>query len=296
MRSGEHMILSYYVSVHSALLYVGLINDPAYSLDVKAHAPRLNPCLLPFPDQHLLAATFATLCGCAVCQPAATGVNRRMPVPIVFDDTRTVDVSCSLVHHRRVAAVPPPLQLLSCQIGLGHAAKANTNAVMQMLFFVPDWDEEQHRSGVGSSLTRSKNWLQFLIDYVADLTRKRLKLVLSLVLAGLQVAVPLLLVSQFLVLLLLPSQLLLLRLLGNRQVQDGGQVQWRRKHLWKFAPDVCHSQRNHVGSEIPEVVGLFDLVHILFIDAREPVEDLDLVEGRRQDRLPLLDGAVVAQV
>ncbi|KAA8907690.1 hypothetical protein FN846DRAFT_1012372 [Sphaerosporella brunnea] len=137
MRTDEHMVLLYYVSVRSALLYVGLINDPAYSLDVNGHAPELNPCLPPFPDRHLLAATFTQLRACAVFRAAATSVERRMSVPIVFDDTRTVDVSCSLVHDCRAAAVPRRLRLMSCQIGLGHAAKANTNALMQVLFCVP---------------------------------------------------------------------------------------------------------------------------------------------------------------
>ncbi|KAA8904233.1 hypothetical protein FN846DRAFT_890936 [Sphaerosporella brunnea] len=43
MRSGPHMILFYY--------YVGLVTDPAYSLDVDAHAPKLQPFLVQDPHR-----------------------------------------------------------------------------------------------------------------------------------------------------------------------------------------------------------------------------------------------------
>ncbi|KAA8906906.1 hypothetical protein FN846DRAFT_906791 [Sphaerosporella brunnea] len=75
MRSVPHMFLSYYVGVRSALRYVGPVTDPAYSLDVDAHVPRLQPFLQPNPDRQPLAATLATLRGCAVFQAAcATNV------------------------------------------------------------------------------------------------------------------------------------------------------------------------------------------------------------------------------
>ncbi|KAA8895099.1 hypothetical protein FN846DRAFT_894468 [Sphaerosporella brunnea] len=117
MRSGPHMILFYY-------------------LGVDAHAPKLQPFPVPNPDQQLLAATFATLRGCAVFRAASEGVNRRTPKPIRFDHTRTVDVSCSFVEDPQ--AVPLQLRLLPCAIGLGPAAKENTNALMQVLFCVPE--------------------------------------------------------------------------------------------------------------------------------------------------------------
>ncbi|KAA8907677.1 hypothetical protein FN846DRAFT_1012352 [Sphaerosporella brunnea] len=134
-RNGSQMILFYYVSVRSALRYVGQVHDPGYSLDVEAHAPKLQPFFVQNADQQLLGTTFATLRGCAVFRAAAAAVTRRVAVSIAFDHTRTVDVSCSLVEEPH--AVPQPLRLLPCSIGLGPAEKKNTNALLQVLFCVP---------------------------------------------------------------------------------------------------------------------------------------------------------------
>ncbi|KAA8914054.1 hypothetical protein FN846DRAFT_1013819 [Sphaerosporella brunnea] len=68
------------------------------------------------PDEHLLAATFATLRPYAMFQAASAAVTRGMPVPIVFDYTRTVYVSCALEQPR---------------------GQSNTNAQIQLLFSVP---------------------------------------------------------------------------------------------------------------------------------------------------------------
>ncbi|KAA8907679.1 hypothetical protein FN846DRAFT_889758 [Sphaerosporella brunnea] len=90
-----------------------------YSPDVKRHAPRLQSCLAPNTDKPFLAATFATLPRCAMFQAASAGVNRRMPVPILFDHTGTVDTAgCS-----PTAAVPPTLQLLPNDTGKSEAKK-----------------------------------------------------------------------------------------------------------------------------------------------------------------------------
>ncbi|KAA8912211.1 hypothetical protein FN846DRAFT_903714 [Sphaerosporella brunnea] len=55
-------------------------------------------------------------------------LRRSIATLIVFDHTRSVDTSCSLVEDRKVAAVRPALHLLR---SFSRVAKENTNALMQ---------------------------------------------------------------------------------------------------------------------------------------------------------------------
>ncbi|KAA8907689.1 hypothetical protein FN846DRAFT_889764 [Sphaerosporella brunnea] len=111
------MVLFFHVSLRSALIYVGEMNYPAYTLDLVGNAPKLQQCLAPQPNTQVLAATFTTLRGCAVFKAAYASLSTRR-IKIQFDDTRTIEVSCALVEATRPAAAPAaPLRLLRCQIG-----------------------------------------------------------------------------------------------------------------------------------------------------------------------------------
>ncbi|KAA8895626.1 hypothetical protein FN846DRAFT_893975 [Sphaerosporella brunnea] len=135
-RNGEQMVLFFHVCLRSALIYVGEMTYPTYSLDIVGNAPKLQQCLAPQPNTQVLAATFTTLRGCAVFKAAYASLSTRR-IKIQFDDTRTIEVSCALVEAARPAGAPvTPLRLIRCQIGLAYAAKCNTNALFQVLFRV----------------------------------------------------------------------------------------------------------------------------------------------------------------
>ncbi|KAA8896909.1 hypothetical protein FN846DRAFT_910525 [Sphaerosporella brunnea] len=58
----------------SALLYVGEIKDPAYTLNRVGNKPKLQQCLTPQSNKQILAATFTTLRRCAVFNAAYPGL------------------------------------------------------------------------------------------------------------------------------------------------------------------------------------------------------------------------------